>query len=612
MILAQKQAAADAATQHAQQLRAQLAKETEQAALREEQASAEAAADAAAEAAAFHRRRALLEQQLQQQERRELQKWAFARNQNNKRSAIKAGHDHSSSTDSHKSISRSGHSSSATTAATSTAHLQKSNTIALKERQAEIASAEAKAETLRNAVRRPPDIITDRPYLKAAKPGSTKQASLARGAVYTKQQTPLAFFSEAKPNRGFRGGGGYGGARFAKSYAFEEGSVEARAAAEFRDQETVSVSRDSQRRFGPTTTRCAQGLDGSISSHSSSNLGAHGIALGHPSDTFAFAALYRDFGSWWSLAAPRRVEGCSYGVGGRLVVLQLNWRAVWWRDLSLDFTPHWQPRSSFLSTVTSKGEASFRGNRGNNGLRGPGIERFERQPGSGPLHEAQMQRDDDWGSGSGSFGDSSSGRVGNGNHYRAAFGRSLLENKAKSMVSTQSAANKVSALTFLRPGMVGNLPHELKAGAQRLLRQTRRRIGITISKVDNPGKSFYRRRGGFVNRRSLAAPSHAKAPSSDITGLTEARFGKFTWAQWLKEVYGDVPAKSMNAKSLSTQVANGSTAPAAEIEAEAARHWWANTVPAASKASPPKAGKQTLVFLHVPKTVPIIFSFPCF
>jgi len=612
VVLAQRLAAAQAATQRAQQLRAQFAKDTKQAAQRQEQESAEAAADAAAEAAAFQRRRSLQDQPQQHEQRRELQQWARSRSQNNKQSASKPTHDRSRSTN-QKSGSHS--SSSTSRAITSALATHRSNALAVKDRQAEIASAEAKAETLRNAVRRPPDVITDRPYLKAAKPGSTKQAAVAHGAMYTNQQLPLVFFSEAKPNRGFgsRGAGnnnGYRGARFVRSFAYEEGSVEARAAAEFRDQETVSVTRDSQRRFGPTTTRCAQGL-GSSHSSSSSNFGAHGVALGQPTDTFALAALYRDFGSWWSLAAPRRVEGCSYGVGGRLVVLQLNWRVVWWRDLSFDFTPHWHPRSSnfFSSSLNNRGDA-FRGPRGNSGLRGTNGDTFERQAGSGPFHEAQMQRDDDWSGGRSDFG---SGGVDNGQ----AFARRLLDSNAIS-ASARIIFNNVSAPSILQATMIGDLPYDSKTRARCVINRARKAIlaanssGNVIGRTNSsilstriPAKTT------FLSRRVLVAPSRrgTASPSSDITGLNEARFGKFTWAQWRREAYAEDSASAKEKVPQSSQLDNNSSL-SLDAGGKAAKQWWAKTVPAASKASPPKAGKHTLVFLHVPKTVIVLNSLP--
>jgi len=94
-------------------------------------------------------------------------------------------------------------------------------------------------------------------------------------------------------------------------------------------------------------------------------------------------------------------------------------------------------------------------------------------------------------------------------------------------------------------------------------------------------------------------------------GATEANertgFNATAWRVWLANDYNSKFTSSLQRSSSNKKSSvsrgdsvNGTLSP---LELAAAHEWWLDVVQKASKASPPRANKATLVFLHVPKTV---------
>jgi len=80
-------------------------------------------------------------------------------------------------------------------------------------------------------------------------------------------------------------------------------------------------------------------------------------------------------------------------------------------------------------------------------------------------------------------------------------------------------------------------------------------------------------------------------------------FNATAWHKWLAAKYNSRDIRT-HERSSSRESSSGNGARSnVSVDFAAAHQWWSTVVQQASKASPPRANKATLVFLHVPKTV---------
>jgi len=96
----------------------------------------------------------------------------------------------------------------------------------------------------------------------------------------------------------------------------------------------------------------------------------------------------------------------------------------------------------------------------------------------------------------------------------------------------------------------------------------------------------------------------------DTEAIERTGFNATAWRMWLATEYHEKavntkPAESSSSTRQSGMSRNNDVNGSASSELAAAHQWWLDVVQKASKASPPRANKATLVFLHVPKTVDV-------
>ena len=128
-----------------------------------------------------------------------------------------------------------------------------------------------------------------------------------------------------------------------------------------------------------------------------------------------------------------------------------------------------------------------------------------------------------------------------------------------------------------------------KAGSSSETLKTGMVAGISSLEAEQSTKNLAPERV-LLNTASSHKLAVANAEANERTG-----FNATAWRMWLTAVYN-------NNKVTKPQQSKGARSNVS-VDFAAAHEWWSTVVQQASKASPPRANKATLVFLHVPKTV---------